>query len=128
MKWLKNLKIGRRLALAFGAVLAILVAVAVVMFMQLAAIKAQLWTIVDINGKTSKYYGEIYELVLRDTGALRSMMLSGDVEGRKKAAERTEKYRAKVGELIPKLDALYAEIVGTVADATVCLREAHEID
>jgi len=125
----KNMKIGMRLGLAFGFVLALLAVIVFVAVSRLSLLYEN--TSLIVNDEYPKVI-EVYEieghlnLIARST---RNMLLINEEAGIKNEAERIVKARAAISESMAKLDKMVAspkgkEIFGALKDA----RAAYVVD
>ena len=120
---LSNLKIGARLGLAFGALLAIAVGVAIVGIVQLNALNGALGDAVDVSGNENRLVSQALESAQEAAAAMRNCILLTDaarIAAEKQAFDRSV---ARYENRAKKLNALFGDDPGVSDDERNFLKE-----
>jgi methyl-accepting chemotaxis protein len=101
-----NMKVGTRLALGFGAVVMLLLAISITSVLRLAAVHQTSTTILDDIYPQSSLCDEIVKGVLDASGGVRSVLLASSEAEMTQAWQKTSTLRARNGERMKKLESL----------------------
>lgn len=118
-----NMKIGARLGLAFGALLALMVGVAIVGVMQLYVMDGALTDAVDVSGSENRLVSQALESAQEAVAAMRNCVALSD-DSRKAAEKRTfDSGIANYESAAKKLDTLFGDDPGVSDDERNFLKE-----
>jgi len=104
-----NLKVGKRLAIAFAAMIVLLVVLGVTALRSMRSIENRLEAIAEVNTRELIHSANLYITLVRQTGAMRSAMLSTDPKDQQNVAGRQRKYTEEREEYWRKLTDMFAK-------------------
>ena len=124
-----NMKIGARLGLAFGVLIALMIGVAIVGIVQLNAMDGALTDAVDVSGNENRLVSRALESAQEAAAAMRNCVALSD-DARKAAEKRTfDSSIANYESAAKKLDALFGDDPGVSDDERnflKALKAAHD--